>query len=138
MTDVYLVDTSVWIEFLRGTGSPGHLELKRLLRDEPHRVALTEPIAMEIHSGATSSIVLGNMQKLTAGIATVPFDANVDFHDAAAAFRVARSHGITVRTLLDCLIAAVAMRAGVTLLHRDRDFEHLAAVLPDLRTRSLR
>jgi hypothetical protein len=30
------------------------------------------------------------------------------------------------------------MRAGVTLLHRDRDFEHLAAVLPDLRTRSLR
>jgi predicted nucleic acid-binding protein len=39
--------------------------------------------------------------------------------------------------LLDCLIAAIAVRTGATVAHRDRDFDVLAAAMVDLRVRSL-
>ena len=48
-------------------------------------------------------------------------------------FRAVRASGETVRTLLDCLIAAVAIRTGAVLVHRDRDFDALARVATDLR-----
>jgi predicted nucleic acid-binding protein len=53
------------------------------------------------------------------------------------AYRAVRANGGTVRKLLDCLIAAVALRTGATVVHRDRGFDVLAAALPDLRVRSL-
>lgn len=37
--------------------------------------------------------------------------------------------------VIDCLIAAIALCAGATLVHRDADFEVIASV-SDLRTRS--
>jgi predicted nucleic acid-binding protein len=49
-----------------------------------------------------------------------------DFESAAELYRACRGRGATVRKLIDCLIAAVAVRENVTLLHNDRDFEVLA------------
>ncbi len=46
-------------------------------------------------------------------------------------------HGLPGERRGDCLIAAVAARAGATLVHRDRDVDVPAAALPDLRVRSL-
>jgi predicted nucleic acid-binding protein len=138
MTDAYLIDTSAWIEWLRGTGSPADLEIDRLLHDEPDSVAITEPVTMEILAGASSTRELLKLEKLTSGLRTLPFDAALDFHEAAAMFRAMRSAGTPVRSMTDCLIAAVAARTGVPVLHRDRDFDHLAAAFSDLRTRSLR
>jgi predicted nucleic acid-binding protein len=47
------------------------------------------------------------------------------------AFRIAaRRHGVTVRSSVDCLIAACALRHGLTVLHRDRDYSQLAKVSP--------
>jgi predicted nucleic acid-binding protein len=134
----YLVDTSVWIEYLRGTGSAAHRELRDLLHQEPHRVTVIEPVTMEILSGETSPAALTQVEMLLGGLRRISFDAAADFHAAAAVYRAARTSGITVRTLLDCMIAAVAIRSDLTLLHRDRDYEHLADVVPQLRTRSLR
>jgi predicted nucleic acid-binding protein len=67
----------------------------------------------------------------------LPVEASVDYRDAAMAYRAVRSGGHTVRKTMDCLIAAVAVRTGATLVHRDRGFDLLAAALPDLRVRSL-
>ena len=50
----------------------------------------------------------------------------VDWIDAARLQRRCRSQGETVRRLPDCLIAAVAIRADVAVLHRDQDFDTLA------------
>jgi predicted nucleic acid-binding protein len=50
----------------------------------------------------------------------------VDYETAAACYRSCRRAGETVRALLDCLVAAVAIRVGAALLARDRDFEALA------------
>ncbi len=50
----------------------------------------------------------------------------VDFESAADLYRTCRGRGATVRRLIDCLIAAVAIREKATVLHNDRDFEVLA------------
>ena len=61
---------------------------------------------------------------------------NRDYHDAASLLRAAGRTGRTVRKLVDCLIAAVAIRTDATLIHQDRDFDAIAAVAP-LKTRRL-
>jgi predicted nucleic acid-binding protein len=52
------------------------------------------------------------------------------FDEAAAMYRSARRAGVTVRSGVDCLIAACAVRHGLTVLHHDRDFDQLARVVP--------
>lgn len=50
----------------------------------------------------------------------------MDYEEAADLYRGCRSRGATVNKLIDCLIAAIAIREGATVLHNDRDFEVLA------------
>jgi hypothetical protein len=50
----------------------------------------------------------------------------VDYDAAATLYRTCRQRGHTVRKLIDCLIAAVAIRGDVPILHRDTDFDILA------------
>ena len=45
-------------------------------------------------------------------------------------YRTARRAGFTVRSGVDCLIAACALRNGLTVAHHDRDFAALARVSP--------
>jgi predicted nucleic acid-binding protein len=134
---VELIDTSAWVEYLRATGSAANVAVRELLRDSPGTVATTEPVVMELLAGATSARAFGQLQTLTGGLRLVRVDAALDYTDAAVAFRAVRAGGGTVRKLLDCLIAVVAVRTGATLVHRDRDFDVLAEVLPGLRVRSL-
>ncbi len=64
-----------------------------------------------------------------------PLRAEV-FEQAVELYRAARRAGRTVRSSIDCLIAASALRHDITVLHVDRDYEDLAAVSA-LRRRSL-
>jgi predicted nucleic acid-binding protein len=108
-----------------------------LVRRRPGDVAITEPIIMELLAGATSDRAFDQIDKLSRGLRLLPVDASVDYRDAAVVYRAVRRGGNTVRKTMDCLIAVVAARTGATLVHRDRDFDVLAAALPDLRVRSL-
>lgn len=132
-----LIDSSAWIEFFRGTGSPANIAVRELLQERPHEVALTEPVVMELLAGATTERAFAQIEKLTTGLALLSIDAAVDYHDAAVAYRAVRARGGAVRKVLDCLIAVVAIRTGAVLVHHDRDFDVLATALPDLRVRSL-
>jgi predicted nucleic acid-binding protein len=134
---VELIDSSAWIQFLRRTGSRANVEVRDLLRQHPGDVAMTEPVAMELLAGATSDRAFEQIDKLSRGLRMLSVDASVDYRDAAVAYRAVRRSGHPVRKTIDCLIAAVAVRTGATLVHRDRDFDLLAAALPDLRVRSL-
>ena len=49
-----------------------------------------------------------------------------DFEDAAYIQRACRREGETERSMVDCLIAAVALREGRPLLTTDRDFSVIA------------
>lgn len=57
--------------------------------------------------------------------------------EAVDLYRRARRAGLTVRSGVDCLIAACALRHGLTVLHADRDFDKLAGI-SQLEARSVR
>ena len=117
-----LIDTSAWIEFLRDTGSPACRLVDDLLVRE---VAICDPIRMEVLAGARDESHLLNLRRLLARAVLIPMRPT-DYEDAAALYRRCRRQGATVRKLIDCLIAAVAIRAGTPVLHHDADFHTLA------------
>jgi predicted nucleic acid-binding protein len=124
---VILVDTSAWLEYLRDTGTPAAIEVERLLNDRTDDIAMCEPIAMEILAGATDD-AYGKLERLVNGLPSLGFDATVDFRAAAQIYRAGRRRGRTVRSMTDCLIAAVAIRHDATLVHHDADYDVIAAV----------
>jgi predicted nucleic acid-binding protein len=123
-----LIDTSAWIEYLRGTGSPAAVEVRRLLSQEADRVVTCEPIAMELLSGAVDDDKHAKLEQLVNGLPSLKIDDVVDYRSAAAIYRTARRAGRTVRSINDCLIAALSIRHGANMIHRDADFEVIAAL----------
>lgn len=123
------------MEYLRDTGSTACRELARLLAQDPDAVVITEPVAMELLAGAGTT-ALPSLELLIAGMPVVGVDPVLDFPAAAAVYRAARSRGRTVRSLVDCLIAVVAARSDVDLVHRDADYDVLAEAIAGLRARS--
>ena len=117
-----LVDTSAWVEFLRGTDSPVCDAVDRLLDDD---LASSDAISMELLAGARDEKQLAQLRGLLARTTVLP-TMPADYELAAVLYRSCRSHGETVRKLIDCLIAAVAVHADVEILHADPDFEVLA------------
>ena len=117
-----LVDTSAWIEFLRDTGSPVCQRVDDLLATE---IATCDIVRMEVLAGARDEQHLQQLRRLLARASTLRMEP-VDYEVAAALYRTCRQRGHTVRKLIDCLIAAVAIRGNVPVLHRDADFDILA------------
>ena len=117
-----LVDTSAWIEFLRDTGSEVCVSVDRLLDAD---LAICDAVSMEILAGARNERNLIQLRGLLARTTTLP-TTPADYEDAASMYRSCRARGETVRKLVDCLIGAVAVRAGVEILHADVDFAVLA------------
>ena len=117
-----LIDTSAWIEFLRDTGSSTCDSVCDLLSDE---FAICEAVQMEVLAGARDASHLRSLRRLLATAVMLPVQPT-DYDDAAALYRRCRRQGETVRRMMDCLIASVAIRAGATILHNDADFEVLA------------
>jgi predicted nucleic acid-binding protein len=119
---VILIDSSAWIEFLRDTGSTVCLRVDELLGME---ISVCEPVWMEILAGARDDRHLADLRRLLAR-ATLLATESVDFEEAAALYRVCRRQGETPRKMIDCLIAAIAIRSNVPVLHSDADFEVIA------------
>ncbi len=117
-----LVDTSAWVEFLCATGSPVCEEVDRLLDSD---LATCGPVRMEVLAGGRDERHLHDLRAML-GRADLLHCGNPDFNAAAALYRQCRLRGETVRRLVDCLIAAVAIREAVPILHADADFEVLA------------
>lgn len=121
-----LVDTSAWIEFLSDTGSPVCQRVDDLLAIE---IATCDIVRMEVLAGARDEQHLQRLRRLLARASTLP-TAPVDYDAAAALYPTCRQRGHTVRKLIDCLIAAVAIRGNVPVLHRDADIDILAQHTP--------
>lgn len=117
-----LVDTSAWIEFLRDTGSPVCVRVDELLDTD---LGTCDPIRMEVLAGARDDQHLHDLRRLLARATNLP-TGPADYERAAALYRVCRRGGTTVRSLMDCLIAAHAIREDLGLLHADADFDALA------------
>ena len=122
-----LIDSSVWIDYLRSADSRASSRLRELLSTSPDDVAICEPIAMELLAGA-SSANLAKIEQLVNGLHTLRIEVDLDYRVAAELFRSTRAVGRRVRSLNDCLIAAIAIRHGATLVHKDADFDAIGLV----------
>jgi predicted nucleic acid-binding protein len=121
-----LVDTSAWVEFLRDTGSALCVRVQNILEGQ---IATCHPVRMELLAGARDDKQLRDLRSLLARAVTIP-TRPADFEEAAALYRSCRRNGATVRKMMDCLIAAQAIRNGSSILHGDDDFNILAIHTP--------
>ena len=119
-----LVDTSVWIEIFR-EDRPFDLEAA-VPFDE---IATCLPVLQEVLQGmrAEREYRIARDALLALPIVDSPLGQEV-FEDAVGLYRSARRTGLTVRSGVDCLIAACALRHNLIVFHHDRDFEALARV----------
>lgn len=119
-----LVDSSAWVEFDRATGSPVDVTLTDLIGSGAP-IAVTEPIVMEVCAGAKSLARESDLRRLLLAFDFAPLDPTTDFNGAVTIYRTCRRVGVTPRGLIDCLIAAVALRHDAAVLAADRDFARL-------------
>ncbi len=121
-----LVDTSVWVEFFR---KPSRVDLPAVV--DLDEVVTCLPVLQEVLQGfrEEAAFTLARDAMLALPVVEAPLRQEV-FEEAVGLYRRARAAGLTVRSSVDCLIAACALRHGLTVLHRDRDFGFLAKVSP--------
>ena len=123
-----LVDTSAWVEFDRATGSRLDTRLTELIATTDE-VAVTEPVILEVLAGARDDRREHDLRRLMRRFRLLRFDAVIDFDAATRIYRMCRRSGVTPRGMVDCMIAAVALRHGVSLLANDTDLDRVAAVV---------
>lgn len=120
-----IVDTSVWIEFLRdGAAEAADALAGRIENGES--IVVPETVLMELLSGTTDEVLATQRRRMLESFDIAPLEPVVDSLRAARLQRECRRAGETVRNLGDCQIAAVALRRELPVMHRDRDFDTLA------------
>jgi hypothetical protein len=123
---VILVDTSVWIEVFRAR-TP--LDLEAIVDFDDIVTCL--PVIQEVLQGFPSERAFRTARESILALPRVesPLSEAVVL-EAVDLYRAARRVGRTVRSSVDCLIAACALRHDLEVIHRDRDFDALAQVAP--------
>ncbi len=122
-----LVDSSVWIDYFRGTETPQVEVLDGLLGRT--RLAIGDLIVVEVLQGVRDEKEFNLVRKTLDAFTQVELVGYDIAVKAARNYRALRSMGITVRKTIDSIIATRCIESGLTLLHSDRDFlpfvEHL-------------
>lgn len=121
----FLVDTSVWIDWLRGTDTPESDWLaKAIIQDA--EIVVPGLVLTEILRGLTSPRDVSRLERLLAQFNPPPQLEEPDYPAAALLYRQCRAQGITIASTADCLIGQLAIRHRLLLVTRDRDFEGMA------------
>ncbi len=116
-----IVDTSVWIDFLRNVINPHTVWLENAILHQ--EIGLTSLVLCEILQGARTD---ARFREFRRDLLQFPiFDSGSTELAIASAqnYRLLRQDGYTVRKTIDCLIATFCMEYGHQLLHNDRDFD---------------
>jgi hypothetical protein len=123
---VILVDTSVWIEVFRRRAP---FDLTAVVDFDD--VVTCLPVVQEVLQGFGEERAFRVARDALLALPRVesPLSESVVL-EAVDLYRQARRSGRTVRSSVDCLIAACALRHDLEILHRDRDYAALAAVSP--------
>ena len=129
---MYLVDTSVWIGYMRDEETEATDRLAEI-GERGHLFGITGVIHQEGLQGAASQPKFDYLAEFM-GSQTFynPEDPIESYKEAALIYFRCRRAGVTIRSAIDCLIARVAIEHELILLHDDRDFENMAAVIPEL------
>jgi predicted nucleic acid-binding protein len=115
-----IVDTTVWIDYLRGAENAETLWLDRELQRQ--RLGLTDLILGEVLQGIRGQSAFARVRADLLKFQVFATGGSGLAVAAAQNYRDLRQRGYTVKTI-DCLIATFCLQAKHELLHRNRDFD---------------
>lgn len=121
-----IFDTSVWIDFSKGTGSPQVLMLEDYLKNSSRLIFLTPTILQELLMGLRTEKDFFKYQTQFSYLNLFKPDWEKTSISAAKLYFDLRKKGVTIRKSTDCLIAQIAIENTVLLVHNDTDFELIA------------
>ena len=129
-----LIDTGVWIDWLRGFDSGAAARVDAALAEGT--AWLAPVILQELLQGARSENEFTLLQR-EFGDQPMLIPSLETFILAGSLYARGRWQGVTIRSPHDCLIAALAVEYDVPLLTLDRDFQAISQIEPRLRLASL-
>ena len=119
-----LVDTSTWIDYLRGKESIETLYLSDLVAENAD-ICISGIILTEILQGIPSEKELKKVSGYLDDLIFLPM-SKLSYCRSADIYREAKAHGHAIRSSIDCLIAACAIEHSVPLLQNDKDYLTIA------------
>jgi len=124
---MYLIDTSVLIDFFKGKETKQSQKLEKIIRNQiPFGISIFT--YQELLQGAKDE---KEFEKLKKYLSTqkIYYPTHDTFEASAYLFFSCRKKGITIRSTIDTLIATTAIENGLILLCSDRDFEYITRVI---------
>ena len=122
-----IVDTTVWVDYLRGTPNPETKWLDQAVGQL--EIGLTDLILCEVLQGVRGDQEFARVRTLLREFELFETGGEDLCVAAAQNYRRLRFRGRTVRKTIDCLIATFCIRQGHSLLHTDSDFRHFEDIL---------
>ena len=122
-----MVDSSVWVDLLRDATGAKAARFRQVA--DKRDVVLSRLTEMELLQGARDE---REWELLAGHLAGQEYLERVEstWREAARIYFELRRRGVTLRSTIDCCLAQTAVEHGALMLHRDRDFEHIARIRP--------
>ncbi|HYY29494.1 MAG TPA: PIN domain nuclease [Chthoniobacterales bacterium] len=121
-----LVDTGIWIDFLAGNDT-SEVGLLVALLEQEESISFIALILQELMQGCSDD---KDARKIEGSF--LPFveiyPQRSSYRLAAKIFRDCRKKGYTIRSSIDCLVAACAMECDCSVLHKNRDYRYIGEV----------
>jgi hypothetical protein len=125
-----LVDTSILIDFLRGSDNAAVRRFQQILESNIP-FGITPLIYLEVLQGTRTDKDYAPVKSyLETHRVFSLLDEKESYAAAARIYFDCRRKGITINSTVDCLIAQTAIENDLTLLHNDADFDRMRRVAP--------
>ena len=118
---MFVVDSSVWIDYFNGKPSPETNLLDTSLGKDP--ITMGDIMLAEVLQGFRSDQHFSIANNLMLSLDLVPMLNTSIALQSAENYRKLRRKGATVRKTTDCIIATWCIENGLPLLHCDKDFQ---------------
>ncbi len=118
---MWIVDSSVWIDYFAGTQTPRTDRLDAALGTR--ELAVLDLVLTEVLQGFRRDAHFDEARDAMMRFPCLASGGQRMALQSARNVRRLRKRGITVRKTIDCLIATYAIEHDLTLLHDDRDFD---------------
>jgi len=123
-----LVDSSVWIDYFKGARNSQTDRLDALLAGADEELGVADLVVFEVLRGFSAPKTKDHAQALLLTTRVVEIGGLDNALLAAEHYSALRAQGCTVRSPVDLLLASYCIRHGHILLHRDADFDVIAAL----------
>jgi len=119
-----IIDTSIWIEFLRSVENERSILVNRLI--DLNEIILLPVILQETLQGIKNDGLYQPTKEAFLSYHFLETDPIYFAIRSAELYRFLRQKGITISKPNDCLIAAICIDNKIPLFHNDKDFDNIA------------